>query len=142
MRTRWGLGFLVPLFWACGPSAQPAPAARAQAQLSVPTAIAPAISVRTSIGFRSRKQFDEHFAKHGGEFGGVSKQEYLLEAQQLRDAPVGGDVEEIVRDDGSSSRFDRKTGAFVAFNSDGTIRTFFKPNNGESYFRRQAQRSH
>ena len=64
----------------------------------------------------------------------MSKPEYLLEAQQLRDAPVGGDVEEIVRSDGSSSRFDRKSGAFLAFNSDGTIRTFFKPNNGESYF--------
>jgi pyocin large subunit-like protein len=142
MRMRLVLGFLVPLLCGCGPSAQPAPASRAQAQYSVPAAIAPAASIRTNIGFRSRKQFDEHFAKHGREFGGVSKPEYLLEAQQLRDAPVGGDVEEIVRSDGSSSRFDRKSGAFLAFNSDATIRTFFKPNNGESYFRRQAERSH
>jgi pyocin large subunit-like protein len=142
MRKRWVLGVVAAFLGACGPSAQPTPASRAQAQFSVPAATAPAASVRTSIGFRSRKQFDEHFAKHGREFGDVSKQEYLLEAQQLRDSPVGGDVEEIVRSDGSSSRFDRKSGAFLAFNSDGTIRTFFKPNNGESYFRRQAERSH
>lgn len=96
----------------------------------------------TSIGFRSRAQFDEHFQKHGAEFGRITAQEYLREAQNLRDAPAGGEVEEIRRDDGTVSRFDRSTGAFVAFNRDGTIRTFFKPNDGEAYFRRQASRVH
>jgi hypothetical protein len=142
MCIRRALVVLAAFLGACGPSTQPAPASSTRAGLSIPAATAHAASVRTNIGFRSRKQFDEHFAKHGREFGDVSKQEYLLEAQQLRDSPVGGSVEEIVRSDGSSSRFDRKSGAFLAFNSDGTIRTFFKPNNGESYFRRQAERSH
>ncbi len=99
-------------------------------------------NLRTNVGFRSRQQFDEHFAKHGMEFGRVSQQEYLREAQILRDEPVGGAVEEIKRSDGTVSRYDRASGAFVAFNADGTIRTFFKPNNGEVYFRRQALRSH
>lgn len=98
--------------------------------------------VRTDIGFRSRRQFDEHFAKHGREFGRVTQQEYLREAQTLRDAPVGGNVEELARPDGTVSRYDRASGAFIAFDSDNTIRTFFKPNNGEAYFRRQAARSH
>lgn len=102
----------------------------------------PATSVRTSIGFRSRRYLDEHFAKHGREFTGMSKAEYLLAAQTLRDSPAGGDIEELVRGDGSASRFDKASGAFIAFNRDGTIRTFFKPNDGERYFRRQAQRSH
>ena len=47
---------------------------------------------------------------------------------------------ETVRRDGVTTRFDRQTGAFVAFNRDGTIRTFFKPNDGERYYRRQAER--
>ena len=85
---------------------------------------------------------DEHFAKHGAEFGNISEDEYLRAAQELRDRTVGGDVLEIVRDDGTVSRFDRSSGAFIAFNRDGTIRTFFKPNDGERYFQRQAQRSH
>ncbi len=97
---------------------------------------------RSNIGFRSRAQFDEHFQKHGAEFGHITQQEYLHAAQTLRDAPVGGNIEEIRRDDGTTSRFDRSTGAFLAFNRDGTIRTFFKPNDGEAYFRRQATRVH
>ena len=97
---------------------------------------------RPNVGFHSRAQLDEHFQKHGGEFGRITRAEYLREAQRLRDAPVGGTIEEIRRDDGTVSRFDRSTGAFLAFNRDGTIRTFFKPNDGEAYFRRQASRIH
>lgn len=99
-------------------------------------------SRRGGVGFRSRRQFDEHFAKHGADFAPMTSQQYLRAAQALRDAPVGGAVEEIRRGDGTTSRYDRASGAFLAFNADGTIRTFFKPNNGEAYFRRQAQRLH
>ena len=116
----------------------PSSISRASAQRNAP---GENYSVRTRIGFRSRKYLDEHFAKHGREFRGLSKDQYLLAAQTLRDRPLGGDVEEIVRGDGTASRFDRESGAFLAFNRDGTIRTFFKPNDGERYFRRQAQRS-
>lgn len=91
-------------------------------------------------GFRSRKQFDEHYAKHGREFGNISQSEYLRLAQELRDAPAGGPVLEIVKSDGVITRFDKRSGAFGAYNRDRTIRTFFKPNDGERYFRRQAQR--
>lgn len=91
-------------------------------------------------GFRSRKQFEEHFAKHGHEFGNVTPDEYLHLAQQLRDAPAGGLILEIAKPDGVITRFDRRSGAFGAYNPDRTIRTFFKPNDGERYFRRQASR--
>jgi hypothetical protein len=110
--------------------------------LQRPTARADDGRVRSGIGFRTRRQLQEHFAKHGAEFGRITAQEYLRAAQTLRDAPVGGSVEEIRRADGTVSRFDRATGAFIAFDADGTIRTFFKPNAGESYFRRQATRAH
>ncbi|MEP6832119.1 MAG: hypothetical protein ABJB74_01945 [Gemmatimonas sp.] len=36
--------------------------------------------------------------------------------------------------------FDRSAVDCLAFDHDGTIRTFFKPNDGERYFRRQANR--
>lgn len=103
---------------------------------------APRSAQREGIGFRTHAQEAQHFQKHGAEFGNVSEREYVRLAQALRDAPLGGPIEEIRRPDGTISRFDGASGAFLAYDSDGTIRTFFKPNTGESYFRRQALRTH
>ena len=106
----------------------------------------PLPQVRTASrgpGFPSRRSFDQHFAKHGAEFGPITQAEYLALAQQLRDKPVRGPILEIVRGgDGVITRFDRESGHFGAYNRDGTVRTFFIPNDGESYFHRQARRPH
>lgn len=99
--------------------------------------VAPA---RPNVGFVNERRLEEHYEKHGAEFGRITKQDYLRQAQLLRDAQVGGPVLQTVRADGVTTRFDRQTGAFVAFNPNGTIRTFFKPNDGERYYRRQAER--
>lgn len=96
--------------------------------------------VDSRVGFASRQRLQEHFEKHGAEFGKITINNYLALAQTLRDKPSGPDVLEVTRADGVISRFDRRSGAFVAFNSDRTIRTFFKPNDGEAYFTRQARR--
>jgi len=118
-----------------------------QAPQQAPTPSGPAVhetrdtSASSSRGFRSRQQLEEHFDKHGGEFGRITIEQYLQRAQALRDAPVGGSIVERIRPtDGVITRFDRKTGAFGAYNSDGTIRTFFKPDDGERYFNRQIDR--
>ena len=92
------------------------------------------------IGFASRSKLAEHYKRHGREFGFITIEEYLQQAQSLRDRPVGGNVLETVRADGVVTRFDRGSGAFIAFEADGTIRTYFRPNAGESYFLRQTQR--
>lgn len=91
-------------------------------------------------GFRSRQQLDDHYVKHGAEFGKITKAQYLQMAQDFRDAPKGGDILEEIRADSVITRFHRKKGWFLAFNKDRTIRTFFIPNDGERYFRRQAKR--
>src|ERR1700730_2422107 len=93
-------------------------------------------------GFRSRAQLDEHYAKHGTEFGNISEKDYLRLAQELRDVgpPPGGPILEARRPNGEFSRFDRRHGYFGAYNPDRTIRTFFIPNNGERYFQRQSRR--
>src|ERR1700689_4131282 len=91
-------------------------------------------------GFRSRKQFDEHYQKHGREFGRITQDEYLRLAQELGDAPVGGPILQAIKPGGVISRFDSRKGYFGAYNPDRTIRTFFIPNDGERYFHRQASR--
>ena len=95
-----------------------------------------------AIGFRSQQRLDDHYRKHGREFGNISEREYLALAQDLRDAPLSKRVIETTQKDGTISRFDRSTGAFTAFDRDLTIRTLFKPNDGETYFWRAAKLDH
>jgi pyocin large subunit-like protein len=111
-----------------------------QARIAIGLLLAWLLLLAAGPGFRSRKQFEEHFAKHGREFGNVTPDEYLHLAQELRDAPAGGAILEIAKPDGVITRFDKRSGAFGAYNRDRTIRTFFKPNDGERYFKRQASR--
>ncbi len=96
---------------------------------------------RPDIGFSTREKLVAHYKKHGREFGSITLNEYLHQAQELRDRPEGGNILEAVRADGVIVRFDRKTGAFIAFNPDGIIRTYFRPSAGEKYFRRQIRRN-
>lgn len=112
-----------------------------------PPAADASLITHAEIGFRSRVELDEHFEKHGREFGAVDgesmhKGEYLRRAQELRDRPLGGGVLEKKREDGVITRFDTASGAFVAFNERLVIRTFFKPDDGVRYFERQALREH
>jgi pyocin large subunit-like protein len=106
---------------------------------SVKTAAIPTPAV-PAVGFASREKLREHYHKHGSEFGNISIEEYLLTAQTLRDHTLGTTIVEAVRTDGVVTRFDRDTGTFIAFNRDGVIRTCFRPNDGEAYFRRQLKR--
>ena len=94
----------------------------------------------SSVGFASRQKLLEHYNKHGAEFGNVSIEDYLRAAQTLRDQALGTKIIEAVRTDGVITRFDRDTGTFIAFTRDRVIRTCFKPNDGEAYFRRQVKR--
>jgi hypothetical protein len=107
-------------------------------RISVALLVGALLLLAAGPGFRSRRLFEEHYAKHGREFGNISPQEYLARAQALRDAPAGGPILEAVTPDGIISRFDRRSGAFGAYNPNRTIRTFFIPNAGERYFHRQA----
>jgi pyocin large subunit-like protein len=89
-------------------------------------------------GFRTRHLLEEHYAKHGYQFGKITQDQYLHMAQQLRDARPGKNILEAKRP-GGSTKFDKRNGWFVAYDSDGTIRTFFVPNEGIRYFARQAK---
>lgn len=113
-------------------------------QVAVPQALPSSrpVVVRADVGFGSRERLVEHYRKHGREFGTIDMDRYLSLAQELRDRPAGGMVLESVRRDGVIIRYDKSSGAFIAFDRDGTIHTFFRPNRGDAYFRSQLQRGH
>ena len=104
----------------------------------------PAVStpVVAGPGFSTPAKWQEHFQKHGREFPGMDADGYLRLAQELRDKPAGGDILEAVQPNGVVSRYERSSGSFVAVNRNRTIRTFFKPRDGERYFKRQINKPH
>jgi len=93
--------------------------------------------VHAKVGFAFERLLNEHYRKHGREFGKITREEYLLMAQDLRDRPLDMKILEAVRRDGVVTRFDRRTKGFIAFERNLVIRTFFKPADGERYFQRQ-----
>jgi pyocin large subunit-like protein len=137
-----GLGLVAALGYMRRPVVSASPTAPPPALTTGETSStsAPESAGQSAIGFRDPGHLAEHFQKHGAEFGARSPAEYLRLAQQLRDRPAGGSVLEATRRDGTVTRFDRHSGAFLAFDSHGIIRTFFRPNDGEAYFRRQLSR--
>lgn len=78
----------------------------------------------------------DHFARHGRDFSARDADDYAAQAAAfLQKAKTAGFPAK--RDtDGSLRVFDWTTGAFGAYNRDGTTRTYFKPGNRE-YFDRQ-----
>ena len=88
-------------------------------------------------GFRTPHLLQDHFAKFGKQFGSITIDQYLHLAQQLRDANPGKNILISKRADGGGSKFDVKRGWFVAYDGDGTLRTFFIPKDGLRYFEAQ-----
>lgn len=93
-----------------------------------------------TVGFASAKKLSEHFQKHGKEFNARSEGDYLRSAQELRDRKLTPPLLEGIRKDKVITRFDPKSVAFLAFESNKVIRTFFRPDDGERYFWRQLKR--
>ncbi len=120
-----------------------APSGKSAQSPSAATADAPGGSsevvltdVNRSVGFKTQQRLDDHYIKHGREFGDISKQQYLEMAQELRDAPLSNNIIEARQVRGNLARFDKTSGAFLAYSDNLVIQTFFRPNDGESYFRR------
>jgi hypothetical protein len=132
---------LVFLVSACG-SPQAPPAEVQKGKVALEGSAGPSHVKRPDIGFASRQKLVDHYRKHGREFGEITLEQYLRKAQELRDRPAGGAILESVRPEGVVSRYDRETGDFLAFNRDGIIRTYFRPTDGEAYFKRQIGRRH
>jgi hypothetical protein len=84
--------------------------------------------------FRTGELYESHFQKHRDEFGNISKETYLIMANDLIDLQS---VLTKYEDDGDILYYDEATNEFLVLSSDGYIRTFFKPDNGINYYNRQ-----
>jgi pyocin large subunit-like protein len=71
-------------------------------------------------------QLEEHYLKHGYQFGQITQEQYLKDAQALLDAVPGGDVLEKIRPNGDIEHFRVSTGEFAVMTKRGRIRTYYK----------------
>ncbi len=81
----------------------------------------------------------DHFARHGADFHAKDADDYARMAWQFGQQAKRGGLLVKMDDDGTRRVYDPKTGAFAAYNRDGTTKTYFKPNSRD-YFARQPGR--
>jgi len=78
----------------------------------------------------------DHFARHGRDFKAKNADDYARMAWEFRQRAKAGGLLIKVDSEGVARIYDPKSGAFGAYNRNGTTKTFFKPNSRD-YFDRQ-----
>jgi hypothetical protein len=79
----------------------------------------------------------DHYRRHGADFEATSARDYARMAYDFYVRAREEKFPKKIAPDGTLRIYDRKTNTFGAYNSDGTTKTFFKPKNGERYWKRQ-----
>lgn len=85
--------------------------------------------------FRKAQYLQEHFERHGAEFGYASAEEYLAGANRVVASPEA--LHKLEAEDGDDVYYLESTNEFVIVSTDGYLRTYFKPDDGKEYFDRQ-----
>ncbi|WP_148705262.1 hypothetical protein [Methanosarcina siciliae] len=94
----------------------------------------------SNYGFKDQKSLTSHYNKHviqGNEFGDITIDEYLKGAQNLVSSDAGGNILTKTRSNGDSLYYNKASNEFAVLSQEGTIKTYFKPEAGENYFRNQ-----
>lgn len=112
-----------------------APAASVTSLKVLPTETAPP----TAKTWGNLGSLPDHFARHGSDFHARDQNDYARMAWEFLQRAKAEGTPAKVDPTGTLRVFDPKSGAFAAYNRNGTTKTFFKPGNPE-YFDRQPGR--
>ncbi|MBO4866745.1 MAG: hypothetical protein J5582_09315 [Ruminococcus sp.] len=89
----------------------------------------------TEYWFRTKKQRDQHYEKHGIDMGFASADEYRKAASDVVNDPTA--LHKTEKEDGDDVYYIEATNEFVIVSKDGYLRTYFKPDKGKAYYDRQ-----
>lgn len=89
----------------------------------------------TVYSFRKAEYLQEHFERHGAEFGYSSADEYLAGANRVIASSEA--LHKLEAEDGDDVYYLEATNEFVIVSTDGYLRTYFKPEDGKAYYDRQ-----
>ncbi len=81
----------------------------------------------TGARFADQAKLDDHFNRHGADFGATSSAQYQQMADNFLTGPRGTNTLELVRPNGDVVRYDPTTDAFGVVSSNGTVRTYYVP---------------
>jgi hypothetical protein len=104
----------------------------------IPATTSPPPPSRTTWG--NVASLPDHFARHGRDFGAKDPDDYARMAWEFLQRATAEGLPAKQDETGTLRVFDPKSGAFAAYNRDGTTKTFFKPGSRD-YFARQPGRS-
>lgn len=108
--------------------------AAAPVRASSPEPVRKAPPTRETWGYMP--SLADHFERHGGDFRAKNADDYARMAWEFQQRAKTEGLPTKVDSDGVKRIYDPKSGAFGAYNRDGTTKTFFKPNSRD-YFERQ-----
>lgn len=95
--------------------------------------------IQVEYTFRTKKQLEQHFDKHGSEFDGdfdyETPEDYESGANDVINNPDA--LYKTEKEDGDGVYYIESTNEFVILSADGYIRTYFRPSAGIDYFNRQ-----
>ena len=97
-------------------------------------------NVSASRTWGNPSSLPDHFTRHGGDFGARSADDYARMAAEFLQRARSVGLPAKVDERGVIRVFDERSGAFGAYNRDGTTKTFFKPAS-DGYFDRQPGRT-
>lgn len=96
---------------------------------------------KIEVRFETPEKMQKHYDKHIDKYGNISISEYIALANELVNAKDTDDIERIIRSDESTAIYRFSTNDFLVITKDGYIRTFFKPDDGEAYWREEHERN-
>jgi hypothetical protein len=119
------------------PARSPSPERTSPATKPAPTPAQKAPPARVTWG--DYGSLEDHFVRHGPDFSARDAGDYARQAWAFRQRAYATGLPMKLDDDGTVRVFDPATGAFAAYNRNGTTRTYFKPGSRD-YFARQPGR--
>lgn len=83
-------------------------------------------STNVKAGDFAPGQLEAHYLKHGYQFGNITQVQYLENARELLNAPIGNDLLGKTRSSGDILHYRVSTGEFAVMSLNGRIKTYFK----------------
>lgn len=92
-------------------------------------------NISENYTFKSESLLQEHFNKHGSEFGYTSTSQYVSGANSVINSPDA--LHKAEAEDGDGVYYIQATNELVILSTEGYIRTYFRPKDGMDYYNRQ-----